>query len=320
MKFLLAFTMLGPLALQASSPQWFSDYVKSNPGCERELLCVVGEGETLADALADARLEASKFFQTNIKSKSQISTSSEQKGASANLSSFDEWTHKTVSEETTEMISGLEIKRQESIEGHTYVLMSLERAKTAKLLKEKMESLDLENEKAFNLHSRFAYPKILKNLAQIEDMNARYNLVAMMPLALKVKKENVLERMDKLKPLKMALVTKGRKLPSKLSHSLIELLAPLKVVIVSKKAKPSYALRSELLTEEQYFKVEGFKKLGVTLRLELLNAASSEMGKISAMSEQVARTEDQAVLQAIPEIKENVQDNMDQLSTLKMED
>jgi hypothetical protein len=320
MKFLLAFLLLTSVSSEAKGPDWFSDYVKTNPGCDRDYLCSVGDGETLADALAEARSEVAKFFQTNVKSTSHISSSSTQLSANPAEGSFDEWTNKTVSEETSELIQGLEIKRQETIDGHTYVLMSLDRSKTAKLFKEKIDALDDENAKAMELNSRFTYPKILKNLALIDAYSERYNLVAQMPLKLKVKRTDLQAKINKLKPLKMAMVTKGKKLPARLSHTLIDLLSPLKVVIVSKKATPKYTLRSEVITEEQYFKVEGFKKLNVILRVELLGSGDLVMGKISALSDQVARTDEQAIDKAIPEIKEALQDNLDDLTTIKMED
>ena len=320
MKFLLAFMMVISLSAQAAAPDWFSDYVLANPGCDKELLCAVGEGETLADALSGARIEITKFFQTKIKSQSQMSSSSEQKGTIASTGTFDEWTNKTISEETSEMISGLEIRKQEQVGGHTYVLMSLDRSKTAKLLKEKIEELDTEDFQLLELNSRFTYPKMLKNLSLIEALNDRYTLVAQMPLKLKVKKENIQEKINKLVPLKMALVGSNKKLPNKLNHILSDLLATLKVTIVPRNSSPKYTLRSEIVTEEQYLKVEGFKKLNVQFRLELLNSKSQIMGKLSALSEQVARNSDQAIEKAIPDIKEALQNNLDQLSNMKFED
>jgi hypothetical protein len=38
------------------------------------------------------------------------------------------------------------------------------------------------------------------------------------------------------------------------------------------------------------------------------------------LSDQVARTDEQAIDKAIPEIKEALQDNLDDLTTIKMED
>lgn len=320
MKFLLVFTVLACLSAQAAAPDWFSDYVKANPGCDKDYLCAVGDGETLADALSDARGEVAKFFQNKIKSKTQVSSSSEQKGTNASTGSFDEWTNKTISEETSEMISGLEIRKQEQVGGHTYVLMTLDRRKTALLLKDKIEELDTEDSQLLELNSRFTYPKMMKNLILIEALNERYTLLSEIPLKLKVKKENIQEKINKLAPVKMTLVFSGKKLPNKLNHIIVDLLSSLKVVIVTPKLSPKYTLRSEIVTEEQYLKVEGFKKLNVQFRLELLNAKSQVMGKMSALSEQVARNSEQAIEKAIPEIKEAIQDNLDQLTSMKFED
>jgi len=320
MKYLLILSTFTFLSVQAAAPSWFSDYVQANPGCEKELLCAVGEGDTQAEALNNARTEITKFFQVKINSKSQMSTSSEQKGALANTGTFDEWTNKTISEETSEMINGLEIRKQEQVGNQTYVLMVLDRSKSAKLLKDKIDELDTEDFQLFELNSRFTYPKILKNLALIEGLNDRYSLVSMMPIKLKVKKENIQGKINKLMPIKMALVSGSKKLPNKINHVISDLLANLKVTIVSRKLSPKYTLRSEIVIEEQYLKVEGFKKLNVQFRLELLNSKSQVLGKLSALSEQVARNSDQAIEKSVPDITEALQNNLDQLSNIKFED
>lgn len=315
MKFLPMFLLLGVLTANASTPDWFSGYLQTIPGCESELLCAVGEGETLAEALSDARSEVAKFFQANIKSKSQVSTSSEQKGANAANATFDEWSNKTISVETSELISGLEIRKQEQVDGHVYVLMALERKKTAGLLFEKILALDTENVQLLELNSRFTYPKLLKNLVSIELFNDRYMLLSQTPIKLKVKKDTIQDKINKLPKMRMALITRGKKLPARLNHTLIDLLAPLKVIVVAKKERPPYTIRGEVVTEEQYFKVDGFKKLNVVYKLELLNSKNEVIGKMSTFSEQVARSSDHAIEKAVPDIKEALQNNLDQLSS-----
>lgn len=317
MKYLLVFLLLilGVSKVNASAPAWYLDYTTSFAGCDRELLCAAGEGETLADALGEARLEVAKFFHSKIKSSSVVSSSSEQKGASASSASVDEWTSKTISVETSELISGLEIRKQETKDGRLYVLMTLERSKMAGLLKEKMQELDTENSQLLELNSRFTYPKLLKNLTAIETYNDRYTLLSESKMALKVKREMVQDKILKLSPLKMAMVTKGKKLPAKLSHVLIDMLAPLKIIIVAKRSNPAFTLRGEVVTEEQYFKVDGFKKLNVIFKLELLNAKNEVTGKMSALSEQVARNSEHAIEKAIPDLSEDLKNNLDQLSS-----
>jgi hypothetical protein len=91
-------------------------------------------------------------------------------------------------------------------------------------------------------------------------------------------------------------------------------------VIVSRKAYPKYTLRTELSTEEQYLKVEGFKKLNVQFKLEVFNSKMEPMGKLSAVSEQLARNSDQAIDLALPDIKTELQNNLDQISSIKIED
>lgn len=322
MKFLLGLGLAARVFFgdaQAAAPDWFSDVEKAVSGCDQIFLCVSGEGSTLNEALGMSRAEAAKFFLTKIESRSQVSLVSGQKGL-ASGASVDEWTSKTLSEETIEMLSGLEIKKQEEKDGRYYVVMALNKSTTAKEIRESVEKLDLINAKAFELNSRFAYPKILKNLTVIDGLIDRHRLLSAQTIPLQVKREVVLERMNRLKPMKLALMTKGKKLPSKISHSLIDLLSPLRVVLVPLKSAPKYRLISEVVVEDQYFKVEGFKKVNVNLKVELLNDQKVTLGKISALSEQVARTKDQALEKAVPELKDHLQEHLEELTNLKMED
>lgn len=322
MKFLLG---LGSLILWASgsagaaAPDWFSDVEKAIAGCDQNYLCVSGEGSTLNEALGMSRTEAAKFFQTKIESRSQVSLTSGQKGLPSGAS-VDEWTSKSLSEETSEMLSGLEIKRQEEKDGRYYVVLALDKTTAAKQMRESIEKLDLVNVKAFELNSRFAYPKILKNLTVIDGLMDRHRLLSAHAIPLQVKRDIVLERMNKLKPMKLALMTKGKKLPSRISHSLIDMLSPLRVVLVPLKSAPKYRLISELVVEDQYFKVEGFKKVNVNLKVELINDQKVTLGKISALSEQVARTTGQAIEKALPDLKDHLQEHLEELTNLKMED
>jgi hypothetical protein len=61
--------------------------------------------------------------------------------------------------------------------------------------------------------------------------------------------------------------------------------------------------------------VEGFKKLNVVYKLELLNAKDEVIGKMSTFSEQVARNINDAIEKAIPDIKDALENNLDQLSS-----
>jgi hypothetical protein len=324
MKFLQYFALfiLSSIGINAYAfaPAWYSDYVSNFPDCAKESLCTVGVGETLNDALAGARSEVSKYFQNKIKSKTIISNSSEQKGSIAANASVDEWTQKSIAEESNEVITGLEIKKQEQVNDHFYVLLTLDRSKTAKLLKDKMEILDGENIQLINLNSRFAYPKILNNWIKLEFLKERYLLLSQIDYHPRVTKDLILDKISKLKVLKILIGASSARVSNRLNNFLLETLAPLKIIIVSKKQKPQYILNPILTTEEQYFKVEGFKKINVQLKLELVNKSNIVFGKTSALSEQVARTSGQAIEKALPEIFETVRDNLNQLSNSKLEE
>ena len=320
MKLLLGLLLNMGLSAQALEPAWFSDHIKSYPECETTYLCALGEAETRAEALSVARLEIAKFFQNKIESKSIVQSTSEQKSLNASSANFSEWTNKTINEETSEIINGLEIKKEEQGKERSYLLMALNKDISAKIFRMKIEELDTENVQLIELNSRFAYPKIMRNLVLIQALNERYYLLSSKAIIQKIRKEKLQEKINKLIPIKMALLSASKKLPSKLNHVIVDLLSSLKVVIVSRKAYPKYTLRTELSTEEQYLKVEGFKKLNVQFKLEVFNSKMEPMGKLSAVSEQLARNSDQAIDLALPDIKTELQNNLDQISSIKIED
>jgi hypothetical protein len=303
-----------PEFVSSKSPKWYSDYLSVYPECEQTLLCVVGEGDSPFQAQREARLGASKFFETKVKSSTQVSSSSEQK-VNQSIGEFSEWANKTISEETNELLSGLEIKQQTQINDRFFVLMSLDREKTAQSFRSKILELDKENEQLLNTASRFAYPKILRNLSLSVPMQDRYQLLSNKPLGLKVSKAIVTENISKLPPLKMAMISKGAGLPMQLAHTINEMIAPLKIIIAAKSESGiQNTLVSELSTEELYFKVEGFKRLNVLLKLELQNAKGEVLGRLSASSEQTSRTKEKAMEAALPILKDALLENFNQLS------
>jgi len=298
----------------SKSPKWYSDYLSVYPECEQTLLCVVGDGDSPFQAQREARLEASKFFETKVKSSTQLSSSSEQK-VNQTIGEFSEWANKTVSEETSELLSGLEIKQQTQMAGRYFVLMSLDREKTAQSFRSKIIELDKENDLLLSLGSRFAYPKILRNLSLSVPMQDRYFLLSNKPLALKVSKALMTENISKLLPIKMAMISKGAGLPMQLAHTINEMIAPLKIIIAPKsEAGIQNTLVSELTSEELYFKVEGFKRVNVILKLELLNSKGEVLGRLSASSEQTSRSKEKAMEAALPILKDALLENFNQLS------
>ena len=296
------------------SPKWYSDFLSVYPECEQGLLCVVGEGDSPFQAEREARLSASKFFETKVKSSTQVSSSSEQK-VNQSIGEFSEWANKTISEETNELLSGLEVKQQTQAAGRYFVLMSLDREKTAQSFRTKILEIDRENEQLIASGSRYAYPKILKNLSLSVPMQDRYSLLSSRPLGLKVSKSTVTENISKLTPIKMTMISKGAGLPMQLAHTINEMIAPLKIIIVPKSDSGiQNTLVSELTTEELYFKVEGFKRVNVILKLELQNSKGEVLGRLSASSEQTSRTKEKAMEAALPILKDALLENFNQLS------
>lgn len=300
-------------AEESRSASWNNDFISSNSECDKILLCVSGEGETSIEAERHARLEAAKFFETKVSATTQISSSSEQKVNQA-IGDYAEWVSKSISEETNEMINGLEMKKQNQINGRYYVLMSLDREKSAEILREKIISMDKENEHLLAAGTRYAFPRILRNLSLAEPLLTRHTLLTARPLKPVVSKAVLVESINKLTPIKMAIVTKGAGLPAQLNHTLNQMIAPIKIIVVGKNEGAQNTLVCELIAEELYFKVEGFKRYNIILKLELQNMKGEILGRLSASSEQTTRSKEQAMQAALPILKDSLLENFNQLS------
>jgi hypothetical protein len=310
MKFLHTLAMiLISLNTQAALPEW----VNNIGPCSESEICVIGSGNNLKSALADGSSNLAKYFEEKVKVDLSISHSSKEDNSKLNSSTFDEWTSKSINIESDEILSGIEQKKSGEFDGNYYVLLSLSKDFAAKNLKDKIEKLDKENEILFSHKTRFNYPLIFKNLKKRQYFYDRFKVVSSGAIKSLVSEDQMLGEIQKLNSVKVLLKSTNEKLPPSLLNLLEQIFSPLKVIFVSSKEGSDYTLRTRFKYNEEYFKVEGFKKLTLYLKLELLDKKNKMVGRVSSTHTIVARSKESALNLSLESLEEQIRTNLNQL-------
>lgn len=276
--------------------------------CGPQEICIIGSGINRDEALKNARSEMAKFFETKVKVDSTVTSVSGDVFASEQLK---EWTTKSISEEADEILNGIEVKKEEQEKDHYVILVSLSKIKTAMILSEKIKTLDQRNFSLLRRASRFLIPQINQNLILRNDLFTRYQLVSNSPIDKSFTDRDLQSFFEKLKVIKLEFNE-----DSSISYLLKKILGPLKIVLVSKKSNKheDSELKANLKFEEEYFKVEGFKKYSVILNLSLQSKNKNLIGTVSALSSVIARSKKQAEAQALPGLENQLINQLDQLA------
>lgn len=308
-KFLAILTLTMTFQAVAGLPQWVNEVGPCSPF----EICVIGEGQSLKQAKSDASSEMAKFFESKVKVNSKVATSTESKNDILN-SQFSEWTAKVIDIEADEILSGIEIKRSEQINDTFYVLASLKKAYAEQKILESIQTIDKENQALYAKNARFVYPQIIVNLKKREYYTNRLRAVSDREISASITNEKMIASLNQLSPQKVSVFSKKDKLPPQVLLMLEKIFAPLSIVFVSDKENPEFKLRTNLNFVEEYFKVEGFKKLNVIFKIELMNRKGNVLGRVSSSSTQIARSKEQALNLAIENIEKEIKENLDQLS------
>jgi len=306
----MKFLHILPLFLCFKSPM--AQEILNSP-CPETEICVIGSGKSLAMAQNSGRSEMAKYFETKVSVESQVSSESKQVGLIPNAALFEEWTSKVISEETSEILSGITEKKVETKDDDFYVLMSIDKAKTAKYYRDQVELIDQENEILFNKNSRFAFPKLFLNLKKRQHLTKRYFVLTGSSILAKVSDEKVLQSYHQLKPLSLSYLVEGKRISSPLIQLVAKNFSEVKCQLKNKGAALSFQLKLIQNIREEYFKVEGFKKINIELKLQLISG-EKDQGEVIINTTQVGRSFNQALEKGLEELETELIENLDKLS------
>ncbi len=294
------------------SQSLFSQEIFNIP-CPETEVCVVGSGKSLAMAQNSGRSEMAQFFETKVSVDNSVSQASKQMGLVPNQALFEEWTSKVISEEASEILSGIVEKKIETKGEDFYVLMSINKDKTAKYFRDQVDLIDNENEILLNKNSRFTFPKLFLNLKKRQHFSKRYFVLTGSTILAKVSEEKVLQAYHALKPLAIYYYFEGKKLSPQLFQLVSKNLSEVKCLLKNKNATLNTQLKLVQNIREEYFKVEGFKKINIELNLSLKNGGS-DAGEIVLKTTQMGRSLNQAIEKGLEDLEIQLVENLDKLS------
>jgi hypothetical protein len=317
MKKLITFVLIIFVSTQINAspiPSWISEI---GP-CENGYICVVGTGQSSKDAKSDGRAEFAKFFETKVKIESNTSSKSINLKNSIMDAKYEEWSSKLINEEADEVLSGIEVKNEFAGTDQYFVLMSLSKNSVAKKFKDKFLDLDNQNMALIKRGNRFVLPKIAFNLSKMARFKDRYMSVSESELKAQFSEKMYIHKISDLKTLQIAIEKSSEDVPGKILHLLASICSPLKINISHKIKNPDQWINIQFKSDEDYLKVEGFKKLNIILALELKNLKNEVVGKLNISSNTVARNKNQAIEKVLPDLENQLIENLGSLGENKI--
>jgi hypothetical protein len=312
----LTLLLLTTSALALSKPKWVNS---PDEFCPPTLLCAVGEGTGQMNAEINARAGIGKVFETKVKSKMTINTSSSQTSDSDSILSgvMDEDTYQQVTEVSEAVLDGVEIKETWESNESVFALASLHKRKAADRLANKMSEIDEQIKTHYELGKRSDLSKCLKLLQVRTALDLRYEILkgSRYPGSISysqiMKKKREKSKLGTTVLLEFKEVGKISEVGTWVREKLLE--EDFKVVRNNEKAH-SFAVEGSLASEEQFMNVKGWVKYKFLLSVKSKNGNGEVVGSVSHTVLQTGRSLKQAYEKAIPSIKRFINENLDQLN------
>ncbi len=312
----LSFILIATKTFALSKPKWVNS---PDEFCPPTLLCAVGEGTGQMNAETNARASIGKVFETKVKSKLTINTSSSQESDADSILSggMDEDTSQQVSEVSEAVLDGVEIKETWEDDESVFALASLHKRKAADRLANKMNEIDEQIKTHYELGKRSDLSKCLKLLKVRTALDLRYEILkgSRYPGSISYKeimtKKRAKSKLGTTVLLNFSEVGKISEVGTWVREKLLE--EDFKVVRKSGKSH-TFEVEGSLASEKQYMKVKGWVKYKFLLSVKSKNGNGEIVGSVSHTVLQTGRSLKQAYEKATPSIKRFINENLDQLN------
>ena len=301
---LVCFLFFPAAADENSYPEWIS---RPSRGCMMDELCVIGSGETLNQAKADAQNELLKFSENHIES-----------SYSSTVTSDNDDVYETASESvvsvTKGIISGSIVKRTYFDAGSNtyYAQVSMNKEEAKDNLRSEMLSLDRKMETLLNDGKASSFAALKEIYARRDELNRRYAFLNKgVPLKERVTYDQVFAKKKVDATDKFVGVSISGPEGKRISASLKKMLTENGLKVSS--SAYNYELRGELTVEKEHMSVKGFIKNFYTFDLEAVDIAGDLVGSIYVTTSETGRDEKQALNKALSRIIEEIKNNFDDL-------
>jgi hypothetical protein len=288
-------------------PKWVYE-----PGstCSKSKLCASAEGDSFSVSDAKAKKNLASMFETQISSNFSVQTTSFESS-----SEKDELSEKIVSEveETvSEVLKAVEIEKRFSKDGVFFSLVTIDKRKFGKELKQEVNKINDEMEFLYEAKKKTAYKKLVYLSEKRHQLNEKYILLTGRSLPSKVKHEDVLAfRYIDAENSFVKIISEGSK--RKLSAMLKEVLTESGYQITEDN-NYNYGVYFDLQEEEAFMNVRGFVKYKYILKMRAKDNMQKEVGAFEISTTVSGRTQQDTWIKARPKLVDEVKKNIHKLN------
>lgn len=295
--------------VQADKPAWLNNV---SAACKKSELCAVGMGESRVLAEANAKSNIAKMFQ--VKVTSTFSSQEIYDGGESLLSAFED-----VKEETQMELEGVTHPEAYSDDKYYYSLAKIKKFPLSNSIRKEMKDIAQEVRGLKDSKKSGAVFEIEHLMLKWRLLNARQRFLTGMDSSEPISVSDIMQMKKRtIGGIIVHLFIDGKGKEVKVLNSYVgDLLTGMGFDITKGKMwkkESTHLLAGSLKEEEEFFKVEGFKKFRYTLTLDAENRRRVKSGSLHLDTVQTGRNDQQAREKALVYFKKQIKDEIHKIS------
>lgn len=255
-KVCFVFILCGKTFALDNLPEWVND---TNTVCSKNEICVIGSGDTLELAQANARKNISKYFETKIDAKFISSISSDE-------NNVEQYSSSEVQETTQNKLKGVEITKTYFDGSEFYALATLDKILVIKDIKNNIDKIDSQMEILMN--------KANCNVSQLEELykareelNNQYLLLSGGIIPEKISYKQILDKKNQNTELSFYIET-NTDFEKDIKNYLSNILLSNGFTLSNDKTKADRIISLDISKKEIQINVKGFIKEEYSLNIK----------------------------------------------------
>lgn len=255
-KVCFVFILCGKAFALDNLPEWVSDV---NTTCPKNKICVIGSGDTLELAQANARKNISKYFETKIDAKFISSISSDE-------NNVEQYSSSEVQETTQNKLKGVEITKTYFDGSEFYALATLDKILVIKDIKNNIDKIDSQMEILMN--------KVNCNVGKLEELykareelNNQYLLLSGGIIPEKISYKQILDKKNQNTELSFYIET-NTDFEKEIGNFLSNLLISNGFSVANNEKTADRIISIDILKKEIQINVKGFIKEEYSLNIK----------------------------------------------------
>lgn len=299
--YILIFFFISNNIYAKNKPEWLSNIDNL---CDKNSICVTGSGNTLNLAKADARNNIQKVFETKISSKFNNTLIS-------NNDKIEENTYEELNDETSGILSGINIIKTYEDDEKFYVFAKLDKIKTSNEIKIEIQKLD-EKMKILLAENDYASAIKLEDLyTQRDKLSKKYLFLTNKELKEKITYDQIIKNKKNKKNNNLSYFIETNDPYDSLLPIIKEVLVKNGLNIITNKQGLVKIVKANLNMEKEHINVEGFEKYKLYLNIDILkNNKTTGFIKIEFL--ETGRDKKQIYNKSIEKIKKYIEENFEE--------